>query len=54
MQVDHFVKIYGGVSHGWTVRYKDEDAEEVRSAEEAHEDLVGWFNNHLDPNHSII
>ncbi|KAL7597945.1 hypothetical protein Lser_V15G23450 [Lactuca serriola] len=54
LEVDHFVKIYGGVSHGWTVRYKDEDAEEVRSAEEAHEDLVGWFNNHLDPNHSII
>ncbi|KAL9995389.1 putative dienelactone hydrolase, alpha/Beta hydrolase [Helianthus debilis subsp. tardiflorus] len=24
-EVDHFVKIYHGVSHGWTVRYRDED-----------------------------
>lgn len=43
MQVNHFVKIYPGVTHGWTVRYKDEDEAEVKCAHEAHQDLVDWF-----------
>ncbi|XP_071742045.1 endo-1,3;1,4-beta-D-glucanase isoform X1 [Rutidosis leptorrhynchoides] len=42
-EVDHFVKIYPGVSHGWTCRYKDEDEAEVKTAVEAHHDLVEWF-----------
>ncbi|KAJ0744865.1 putative alpha/Beta hydrolase [Helianthus annuus] len=47
MQVNSFVKIYPGVSHGWTIRYKDEDAAEVKCAQEAHQDLVEWFGKCL-------
>ncbi|KAG5554832.1 hypothetical protein RHGRI_012407 [Rhododendron griersonianum] len=42
-EVDSFVKIFPGVEHGWTVRYKDEDEVAVKSAEEAHEDMLNWF-----------
>lgn len=43
MQVDGFVKIFPKVSHGWTVRYKVEDKAAVKSAEEAHLDMIQWF-----------
>lgn len=46
-EVDSHVKIYNGVKHGWTVRYQDEDAEEVKCAEEAHKDMLDWFIKHL-------
>ncbi|KAJ0697972.1 putative dienelactone hydrolase, alpha/Beta hydrolase [Helianthus annuus] len=46
-EVNSFVKIYPGVSHGWTIRYKDEDAAEVKCAQEAHQDLVEWFGKCL-------
>ncbi|KAL9997849.1 putative dienelactone hydrolase, alpha/Beta hydrolase [Helianthus debilis subsp. tardiflorus] len=46
-EVNNFAKIYPGVSHGWTIRYKDEDAAEVKCAEEAHQDLVEWFGKCL-------
>ncbi|KAL8235195.1 hypothetical protein R6Q59_021295 [Mikania micrantha] len=42
-EVNHFVKIYLGVKHGWVVRYNDDDAAEVESAKEAQQDLVDWF-----------
>lgn len=42
-----FVKIFPKVSHGWTVRYSPEDAEAVKAAEEAHQDLLDWFAKHL-------
>ncbi|CAL5347137.1 unnamed protein product [Camellia sinensis] len=42
-EVDGFVKIFPGVEHGWTVRYKDEDAGAVKSAGEAHKDMLDWF-----------
>ncbi|KAL8189440.1 hypothetical protein R6Q57_029006 [Mikania cordata] len=42
-EVNHFVKIYPGVKHGWVVRYNDDDAAEVESAKEAQQDLVDWF-----------
>ncbi|KAF7145857.1 hypothetical protein RHSIM_Rhsim04G0208400 [Rhododendron simsii] len=42
-EVDSFVKIFPGVEHGWTVRYKDEDEVAVKSANEAHEDMLNWF-----------
>ena len=45
--IAHFVKIFPGVSHGWTVRYKSEDAAAVKSAEEALADMVDWFNKNL-------
>ncbi|CAH1426881.1 unnamed protein product [Lactuca virosa] len=46
-EIDHFVKIYNGVSHGWTVRWKDDDEIAVKCAKEAHEDLVAWFGKCL-------
>ncbi|KAI4369606.1 hypothetical protein MLD38_018031 [Melastoma candidum] len=46
-EVDASVKIYPKVSHGWTVRYKDEDEFEVKSAEEAHKDTIEWFSKYL-------
>ncbi|KAI9194192.1 hypothetical protein LWI28_003850 [Acer negundo] len=42
-ELDSFVKIYPGVAHGWTVKYNDEDEFAVKSAEEAHEDMLNWF-----------
>ncbi|KAI6683839.1 hypothetical protein NL676_029752 [Syzygium grande] len=42
-EVDEFVKIFPKVSHGWTVRYKVEDKAAVKSAEEAHLDMIQWF-----------
>ncbi|KAJ9538405.1 hypothetical protein OSB04_031138 [Centaurea solstitialis] len=46
-EVDQFVKIYPGVTHGWTVRYKDEDEVAVKCALEAHQDLLDWFGKCL-------
>ncbi|GMH08386.1 hypothetical protein Nepgr_010226 [Nepenthes gracilis] len=46
-EVDSFVKIFPGVSHGWTVRYDTEDAAAVKSAEESHKDMLGWFVKYL-------
>ncbi|KAK7264536.1 hypothetical protein RJT34_32145 [Clitoria ternatea] len=45
--VDSYVKIFPKVSHGWSVRYNIEDAEAVKAAEEAHQDLTDWFTKHL-------
>ncbi|KAL3531375.1 hypothetical protein ACH5RR_010697 [Cinchona calisaya] len=42
-EVDSFVKIFPGVSHGWTVRYDEADEKVAKSAEEAHQDMLGWF-----------
>lgn len=47
VQVDSFVKIFTGCSHGWSVRYKSEDEAAVKSAEEAHKDMMEWFVKHL-------
>ena len=46
-EVDGFVKIFPGVAHGWTVRYNTEDAAAVKCAEEAHQDMLGWFQKHI-------
>lgn len=46
-EVDGFVKIFPGVAHGWTVRYNLEDAAAVKFAEEAHQDMLGWFQKHI-------
>ena len=46
-QIDHLVKIFPGVSHGWAVRYSDDDAAAVKSAEEALADMADWFNKYL-------
>ncbi|KAJ0677301.1 putative dienelactone hydrolase, alpha/Beta hydrolase [Helianthus annuus] len=53
-EVDHFVKIYPGVSHGWTVRYRDEDITAGKRAQEAHQDLLDWFGKRLQKAHSAL
>ncbi|KAI3826447.1 hypothetical protein L1987_00495 [Smallanthus sonchifolius] len=45
--IDNSVKIYHGVVHGWTVRYKDDDEHVVKCAMEAHTDLLNWFTKYL-------
>ncbi|CAI9118622.1 OLC1v1020214C1 [Oldenlandia corymbosa var. corymbosa] len=46
-EVDSFVKIFPGVAHGWAVRYKDEDENEVKLALEAHQDMMNWCVKYL-------
>ncbi|KAL1825616.1 hypothetical protein DCAR_0313791 [Daucus carota subsp. sativus] len=46
-EVSKFVKMFPGTVHGWTVRYDDNDENAVKSAEEAHEDMLTWFNKHV-------
>ncbi|XP_073122146.1 endo-1,3;1,4-beta-D-glucanase-like [Henckelia pumila] len=46
-EINSFVKIFPGVAHGWSVRYKEEDEHSVKSAEEAHSDMLDWFTKHL-------
>ncbi|RLN00884.1 endo-1,3 [Panicum miliaceum] len=45
--VAHFVKIFPGVAHGWSVRYSHDDVAAVESAEEAMGDTIDWFNKNL-------
>ncbi|CAL4908059.1 unnamed protein product [Urochloa decumbens] len=45
--IPHFVKIFPGVAHGWSVRYSHDDAAAVKSAEEALGDTIDWFNKNL-------
>ncbi|KAI3979690.1 hypothetical protein MKX01_013785 [Papaver californicum] len=46
-EVDSFVKIFPGVSHGWTVRYNNEDEADVKPVEEAHKDMLEWFTKYV-------
>ncbi|XP_039129764.1 endo-1,3;1,4-beta-D-glucanase-like [Dioscorea cayenensis subsp. rotundata] len=46
-EVDSFVKIFPGVAHGWTVRYDVHDEAVVKSAEEAHQNMLEWFSKYL-------
>ncbi|KAF8765695.1 hypothetical protein HU200_008195 [Digitaria exilis] len=46
--IDHIVKIFPGVAHGWAVRYSDDDAAAVTSAEEALKDMSHWFHKYLN------
>ncbi|CAN6342113.1 unnamed protein product [Urochloa humidicola] len=43
----HFVKIFPGARHGWSVRYRHDDVFAVKRAEEALADTIGWFNKNL-------
>ncbi|KAK3135690.1 hypothetical protein QOZ80_5BG0422220 [Eleusine coracana subsp. coracana] len=45
--VSHFVKIFPGVRHGWSVRYREHDATALESAEEAMTDMMDWFHKNL-------
>ncbi|KAF8387990.1 hypothetical protein HHK36_026656 [Tetracentron sinense] len=46
-EVDCHVKIFPGVAHGWTMRYKDEDEAAVKCAKEAHQDMLDWFTKYI-------
>ena len=46
-KVNNFVKIFPGVSHGWTLRYKDDNSTAVQCASEAHQDIMDWFIKYL-------
>ncbi|XP_021904998.1 endo-1,3;1,4-beta-D-glucanase-like [Carica papaya] len=46
-EIDSFVKIFPNVAHGWTVKYKVEDAEAVRRADEAHQNMLEWFAKYV-------
>ncbi|CAI9776836.1 unnamed protein product [Fraxinus pennsylvanica] len=45
--IDSYVKIFPGVAHGWTTRYKDDDEFAVKSAQESHSDMLNWFTKHI-------
>lgn len=42
------MKIFLGVAHGWTVRYKNDDEAAVKSAEEAHTHMIEWFAEYVN------
>ncbi|XP_051130084.1 endo-1,3;1,4-beta-D-glucanase-like [Andrographis paniculata] len=45
--VENFVKVYPNVKHGWTLKYNDTDEPAVKSAAEAHTDMLNWFIKYL-------
>ena len=47
LQIDHMVKIFPRVPHGFACRYNSTDPFAVKTAEEAREDMASWFNKHL-------
>ncbi|XP_010532702.1 PREDICTED: endo-1,3;1,4-beta-D-glucanase-like [Tarenaya hassleriana] len=42
-EVKSYVKIFPGVSHGWSVRYDTNDPAAVKAAEESHKEMLDWF-----------
>ncbi|XP_038719329.1 endo-1,3;1,4-beta-D-glucanase-like isoform X2 [Tripterygium wilfordii] len=46
-KVDVYLKIFPSTAHGWTVRYDVEDQNAVKSAEEAHRDMLEWFTKYV-------
>ncbi|XP_022878797.1 endo-1,3;1,4-beta-D-glucanase-like [Olea europaea var. sylvestris] len=46
-KIDSYVKIFPGVAHGWTTRYKDDDEFAIKSAQESHSDMLNWFIKHI-------
>ncbi|XP_034690761.1 endo-1,3;1,4-beta-D-glucanase-like isoform X2 [Vitis riparia] len=42
-EIKSFVKIFPGVAHGWAVRYKVDDEEAVKQAEEAQQNMMDWL-----------
>lgn len=49
-KVDNFIKVFPGVVHGWTLRYKAGDERRVKSAEEAHQNMIDWFLKYVKSN----
>lgn len=54
MQVDHFVKIYPGVWHGWIVGYRDDDITAVIYAQEAQQNIVDLSVKRLQITHPAL
>lgn len=46
-EIKGYVKIFNGVAHGWTVRYKVEDENAVKRAKEAHQNMLDWFAQYV-------
>lgn len=46
-EVESWVKIFPGQPHGWALRYDGGNASAVKSAEEAHKDMLEWLHTHL-------
>lgn len=46
-EIKGYVKIFNGVAHGWTVRYKVEDENAVKRAKEAHQNMLDWFTQYV-------
>ncbi|KAJ4831168.1 hypothetical protein Tsubulata_025740 [Turnera subulata] len=46
-EIDSYVKVFPGVVHGWSIRYKDGDERAVKSAEEAQKDMQDWLIKHV-------
>ncbi|KAI4304103.1 hypothetical protein MLD38_039659 [Melastoma candidum] len=42
-EVKCYIKIFPGVAHGWSIRYKDEDEFAIQSAKEAQQDTLDWL-----------
>lgn len=46
-QVESSVKIFPNEAHGWALKYDPANATALKSAEEAHKDMLDWLNAHL-------
>ncbi|KAI4342778.1 hypothetical protein MLD38_027362 [Melastoma candidum] len=46
-EVECYVKIFPGVAHGWSIRFKDEDEFALQSAEEAQQETLDWLVKHV-------
>ncbi|GLJ30977.1 hypothetical protein SUGI_0618470 [Cryptomeria japonica] len=45
-EVDSFVKIYPAVTHGWAIRYNNDEVA-VKNADLAHAKMLEWFDKYL-------
>ncbi|XP_049936574.1 endo-1,3;1,4-beta-D-glucanase-like isoform X2 [Nymphaea colorata] len=46
-EMNSFVKIFPGVGHGWTMRYKPGDGAAMKKAEEAYTHMIEWFTTYV-------
>ncbi|PSR94798.1 Endo-1,3 like [Actinidia chinensis var. chinensis] len=52
-EVKSYVKIFPGVKHGWSIRYRVDRQMEAKSAEEAHQEMLNWFTELVKPRKRI-